>query len=131
MSYGFEQRQALVQEYFPNAPERCIKCPALAAAALKLSALGGDISVPDNLEVLEPSREAGYIIDHLARLSPKVMAVAEEMYSSCPDGAFYVDHTKSDMSDYADLLGLQGTVMCQTVSPVGYFTPYLSVDSVR
>lgn len=107
---AIEERRKLVDDYFPDAPEKCKICPGLLNAAKHMNAITKNI-------VKEGDRQQEIFINHLSIMFPKVMAIAEEMYLNCSGASF--SYIRPNDREQNIIIGITAT--CNSITPTGYF----------
>jgi hypothetical protein len=143
-----------VRAYFPNAPNRCVDCPALEAAANRLeyyfslateSSTSNDnpanplVSGEDYLASLLTDEEAAratiprFLTDLTVDENIAITAIAEQLYADCSDGA--LDKTEPRIERRGFLQKPQRIIAttraCQSLSRIGAFIPAIYYEHER
>jgi hypothetical protein len=126
-----------VEDYFPDAPELCMDCPALQAAANSLEFSFG-LAAASSESVLNPSEEiveglnsvettrrreavARWTTEEALRRQDAVRAVAAELTGKCVAGALSEDPVKP--SDKRGFLINEHLRICRSNSATAAFVP--------
>ncbi len=138
MSFGSE----LVSEYFPDAPEKCLECPGLVAAAGQLSTWAAlssesvDVSLErgamEDEEAAAIANVVGSAITHISiRSRQESSLIAKGLYESCEEGSVVQNSTEEVIVRGTVLNGLakvkvvtqakNSYVGCGSSSPVAAF----------
>lgn len=141
-----------VSDYFPNAPEQCLACPALQAAANTLNFYFGvatrsatsesnpenpTVSGEDYLASMHDEEDnrianvARFLSDMTIDENTAIAGIAEQLFSDCPEGA--LNNWEEKKIRFGLLFArrlMTNTRQCRSLSHIAAFVPTTYTEHV-